>query len=535
MQSGHRNLKSKFSRYFFFISLLFLGFQVQTGNPDLPAGPWIFLREDTPPNSVENLVEVIAVGDVMPGRGMTHVPGIFDHVRDVLEPADLVVGNLEGVMAIEPSTGILPGLHIPAGTAVSLAGAGFDILSLANNHALDAGPEGKAETVQYLRSAGIQPLESLQPIFREINGVKIGFLAWNEVPYSGGIPLLSAVEKVRPEVNILIILVHWGQEYLRHPNDTQRKLAKGLVEAGVDLILGSHPHVVQDLAIIPREDLSKRPGLVAYSLGNFVFDQGWDDTGQGLVLRLIFDLEGLRGVQALPIWTAPRPTWMAMKDAVVLLERVLPETRTGYACSQDTCDTIEVPQERRSGLFWSGAIDLTGDGNPEFIRRQEGRVEIYQDGQVAWQSPVEWQVVDLALGDPNEDGRYELILALDKPNPVSEVSSQPFIVGYRSGSYRVLWGGSPVSDPILEVELGDLDGEGTSELVVIEASEDRENRTITLWRWHGWGFSLVWRSPPGNYRDLIILPSEENYPSRLSVSTRFLPDSPNSSQDKATD
>jgi len=84
--------------------------------------------------------------------------------------------------------------------------------------------------------------------------------------------------------------------------------------------------------------------------------------------------------------------------------------------------------------------------------------------------------------------------------------------------YRTLWGGSPVRAPLLEVELGDVDGDGADELVVIEALPDETNRNVTVWRWHGWGFSLVWRSPPGRYRDLILLAAEEeDTPSTLSV------------------
>jgi hypothetical protein len=201
-----------------------------------------------------------------------------------------------------------------------------------------------------------------------------------------------------------------------------------------------------------------------------------------------------------------------------MLERILPAARTGFACSEYECSSVDVPQQDRSGIFWSGAIDLTGDGRPEIIRRQRRKVEIYQDGQVVWHSPPEWQIKDLTLGDPNDDGRYELLLALEKPGPAGIMTSHPFIVGYRGGSYRLLWGGSPVSAALLEVELGDLDGYGVEELVAIERSEDGAASYVTVWRWNGWGFSLVWRSPPGEYRDLAILPAEVGLSSILSVS-----------------
>jgi hypothetical protein len=518
MQSSLQNLNNGMARLCLLIPLLILGLHPHAGALDLSAAPWVYLRGSKTPASGEHLVEIIAVGDVMLGRGLADTSGLFDHVAGELQGADLAIGNLEGVMAVAPSTKNTPSLYLPPGAAATLAEAGFDLLSLANNHTLDAGPKGLDETARRLQSAGVQPLLSASSVVREIDGLKIAFLAWNEIPSTRGGSLLAALRAVRPIADIVIILVHWGREYQRHPTLAQRELAGELLAAGADIILGSHPHVVQDLYIPHPESPPESPQLVAFSLGNFVFDQGWDDTGQGLAFRLLFDRSGLRAAQALPLRTSPRPRWMAPSEAVALLERILPVERTGFACSPDSCRAVPVPHEQRSGLFWSGAIDLTGDGHLEIIRRQGQAVEIYQDGQVAWHSPPEWRVLDLALGDPNDDGRYELLLVLEKPDPSGNVTSHPFIVGYRGGSYRLLWGGSPVSAPLLEAELGDLDGDGVAELAVIEAAQDSAARYVTIWHWYGWGFSLLWRSPLGEYHDLTILPPEDSLPARLSVS-----------------
>jgi hypothetical protein len=132
-------------------------------------------------------------------------------------------------------------------------------------------------------------------------------------------------------------------------------------------------------------------------------------------------------------------------------------------------------------------------------------------------------VVDLALGDPNDDGRGELLLALWKPDAQGVPRSHPFILGYRQGGYRVLWGGSAVVDAIYEVELGDVDGDGVQELIVLEDCDgslghtDRQLTAITVWRWHGWGFSLAWRSPPGRYRDMALVTAEAGSPPTISV------------------
>jgi hypothetical protein len=100
-----------------------------------------------------------------------------------------------------------------------------------------------------------------------------------------------------------------------------------------------------------------------------------------------------------------------------------------------------VPARIVEGIFWSGTSDLTGDGIPEVVQRRDERVRIYQDTRLVYQTPPEWRVVDVALGDPNDDGRSEVMLALWKPDADGLEWSQPYMVGYRGGEYRLMWGG----------------------------------------------------------------------------------------------
>jgi hypothetical protein len=214
---------------------------------------------------------------------------------------------------------------------------------------------------------------------------------------------------------------------------------------------------------------------------------------------------------------APRGL-MAFQDAASLLGRLEPSPRwLRFACDDETCRSLGTSrwatQQAGSGLFRDGSIDLTGDGLPEDVWRVREQVIMHQDGVEAWRSPSTWRVVDLALGDPNGDGRSELLLALWKPGldglessgsgKEHTLRSRPVVVGYRGGDYRTLWGGSAVADPIREVELGDVDGDGAQELIVLEGDDPRQ-RTVSVWRWHGWGFSLIWRSHPGQYWDLTL-------------------------------
>lgn len=194
-----------------------------------------------------------------------------------------------------------------------------------------------------------------------------------------------------------------------------------------------------------------------------------------------------------------------------------PAVHLQFGCDSEGCQQLdtspETAESSASALFSAGHIDLTGDGRPEHVRKEAGEIIIYQDDIEVWRSPPDWRVVDAALGDPTNDGRGEVMLAiwkkgldgLEPPDPVKENTprSRPLIVGYRGGVYRTLWGGSAVALPIHEIGLGDVTGDGEQELLVVEGQRPTET-TVSVWRWHGWGFTLIWRSAPGSYRDLIV-------------------------------
>jgi hypothetical protein len=164
----------------------------------------------------------------------------------------------------------------------------------------------------------------------------------------------------------------------------------------------------------------------------------------------------------------------------------------------------------------AGEIDLTGDGVPERVTWMDDSVTITQDGVAVWQSPKGWRVVDMALGDPNDDGRGEVMLAFWRADADGLPQSHPFIIGYRGGIYRTLWGGSAVREPIYEFDLGDVDGDSIEELVVLEAHGEDE-QTVSVWDWHGWGFSLRWRSEPGAYTGLVVVDGGADGTGNISV------------------
>ena len=186
--------------------------------------------------------------------------------------------------------------------------------------------------------------------------------------------------------------------------------------------------------------------------------------------------------------------------------------QVGFVCDRQTCRPTAPPAASVDAPFTTGTIDLTGDGVPETILREGESLRVLQGDVEIWRSDSAWRVVDVALGDPNDDGRYEILAALWKPDDTGTLTSHPFIIGHRGGTVKVIWGGSAVTHGIHEIALADVDGDGVEELLVLESARpgdglDATARTLSVWDWHGWGFNLRWRSEPGRYRDLGLTES----------------------------
>ncbi len=482
----------------------------------------------------------------MLGRGGKSLEDPFGSSEDWLSTADLTMGNLEGVVG-EPvpetsSDGPIR-LVFPPSAIEPARRAGFDLLGLANNHALDLGTEGLQRTVETLEQARLVPLGVVRSAYPEVyfqiyelDGFKLAFLAVNAVPSPAAEaageageawqPLVwdpqktpEQVKLARQNVDAVIVSIHWGYEYQGQPDPAQEDIARALVDAGADLVIGHHPHTLQgtQLFIQPETNSPGRPAFTAYSLGNFVSDQLQAETRQGLALRVWLDHDGLRAVQALPLEAGPRPHLLPIESAQATVNELAPRLPTlTIGCVGTDCQASPSSAAPVDGIFTSGSIDLSGDGEPETVRLKDQAVSIYQEGKLAWQSPPEWQVRDVALGDPNDDGRFEVLLALDKPDSKGIIRSHPFIIGYRGGVYRQVWGGSAVAEDLREVEVADVTGDGIQDLLVLDQAPGQDLQTAGVWEWNGWGFSLSWRSDPGRYRDLSLPAASEAYTFQVS-------------------
>lgn len=252
----------------------------------------------------DKTVTLTAVGDIMIGRSvMSKSMALKDpkypflKTAERLASADITVANLENPI-VEDCPKHDSGFKFCAVPEMldGLTFAGIDIVSLANNHTLNYGREGFEETKKHLSERGIAYVGDGNLEIREYGGTKYGFLGFNFVSRNISDEEVDLIKDSDAKTDVLIILVHWGEEYKSAGNAHQNFLAKTMVENGAELIIGAHPHWVQNVEGV----LGKQ---VYFSLGNFVFDQMWsEETKKGMMLDILFDGENIVSETTFPIY-----------------------------------------------------------------------------------------------------------------------------------------------------------------------------------------------------------------------------------------
>ena len=269
-------------------------------------------------------ITIILVGDIMLDRGVEYMIKTegkgdfrfpFLKIADELQKADILFGNLEGPISDKGTkVGSIYSFRNDPKSIEGLTFAGFDVISLANNHVFDYGREALEDTLLRLKTAGIDYLgagfnekEAYSPIIKELNDTKIAFLAytnlgpetWKAGEENSGIAWISEnnletikrdIEKVKKESDILIVSLHSGEEYQKTPTQFQIEFSRAFIDAGADLVIGHHPHIIQ-----PNEKY--KDGWIFYSLGNFVFDQNFsEETMRGQILKIIIENNKIKEV-----------------------------------------------------------------------------------------------------------------------------------------------------------------------------------------------------------------------------------------------
>jgi poly-gamma-glutamate capsule biosynthesis protein CapA/YwtB (metallophosphatase superfamily) len=316
---------------------------------DSASGP-----DDSGPEAIETVssdgsvrrATLFAVGDIMvhatqldhaldARAGRYDFSDYFSLLAPIFASGDMVFGNLETPIAGEDRGGFTgyPAFNAPDELLDALAEAHFTVLSTANNHALDRGRVGVERTLEKIRARGMVPVgsaaspeEAEQIVTIERHGVTLAFLAYTYGLNGGPLPMgrrylvqtmdeqriVADIARAREMADAVVLSLHWGEEYAREPSTRQRRLARRLVEAGADVIIGHHPHVVQPYEWIEVDTaLGQRRGLVSYSLGNIVSNQTSayrPYTEFGAFLEITFEASADDPIQIASAKT--HPTWV---------------------------------------------------------------------------------------------------------------------------------------------------------------------------------------------------------------------------------
>ncbi|MBI4172189.1 MAG: CapA family protein [Actinobacteria bacterium] len=416
---------------------------------------------------------LLFAGDVMLGRGVAKVAaadpaGLFAGIRFEVTSADFAVANLESPLtsrAHDPASGP-NALEAPPASARLFAAAGFDAMGIANNHAGDAGPRTVADTVRTLSEAGIAAVgagPSAVPRFVEVRGLRVALLAfdatgqgppgvarWNEAQAH------AAVTRVRSSADVVAVGIHGGAEYVPTTDPQLLRLGRLLASWGADVVWGHGPHVVQPIHVIDP-DRDGRPTVVATSLGNLLFDQHAPGTRRGAIVEVLAGPDGVRAFRigfAEHVAGPPRFSgWRPPRASAVAL----------------------------GGAWWTLArpVAPVAAERPRTLTGFEG------------------DVVDAALGDPNGDGRPDVVIAFRRPFSPTHVNAllprerlvdaggRTAHVGlYRPGDLRPRWVAGTLLRPVVAVAACDQ-----ALAVAYSTLDDPAVVGTGAWRWGGFGFT----------------------------------------------
>ena len=285
------------------LGVIFLG--KESSRPDISTG--LSPNADTQTTQQAELlsrVSFVAVGDNLihdtvyeqaaaRSSGGYDFTDAYERIADYIEKPDVAILNQETIISTEHNVSSYPMFNSPVEVGEEMLEIGFDVFNIATNHSLDCGEKGLISAINFWKNknaitcGAYLNAEDMSNIpMHEVNGVRIAYLGFTDsanglsLPSDSDVILVRAADesllqqriiKAKEIADVVVVSAHWGNEYTHQPTDSQRELAEKLAMWGADVILGTHPHVIQPVEYITNSD--GRKTLVAYSLGNFISAQ----------------------------------------------------------------------------------------------------------------------------------------------------------------------------------------------------------------------------------------------------------------------
>lgn len=445
----------------------------------------------TSSSTTTSTARIVLVGDVMLGRSVADVvvndpESVFESVRPTIAAADLALGNLESPLTTRPHVVGENSLEGDPASAALLARAGFDAMSVANNHAGDGGPATVVDSVTALAAAGIRAVgggadvtDATAPLVLDAAGVRVAVLAFDLT--GGGPPATDsgpgvvrwdaaaarvAVDAARREADIVIVGVHGGIELLGRPDPVLAGVVDDLTEWGVDVVWGQGAHLAYPVTRAARPD--GRSTVQAPGLGNALFDQTLPGTDAGTLLEVLVGRDGVHAWR-----TAPVSTYLRMGlDAWSLPE--------GDAVSVD-------------GEWWNAAMAL-----PQVSSAPEAdAVDGLRDDAL---------IVEARDGDVDRDGVADIVVAYRRPweprllqrivdpdgggSALADATGRSAHFAWFSGG-RIRWGAGTLPRPIATFDVCD---DGIAVGITTLDQLTLPDATVVAggaWWWRDFGFSTA--------------------------------------------
>ncbi len=278
---------------------------------------------------------LIATGDIIPARSVNYktltykdFTWAWKNIAPIIKVGDITVINLESPL-IDNCPITNEGFKF-CGDSRHIEGlvhAGVDVATLANNHIGNYGKSGIDETVQLLRSHGIDVAGiNEEPPIWVVNNIRVGFLAYNDigakeegVSWADTNVMEKEIQKLRNSVDVLVVSMSWGEEYMVTPSARQKELAHFIIDSGADLILGNHPHWIQPVEVYQGK-------YIVYAHGNTIFDQMWsEETKTGVIGKYTFSGMRLTNVEFIPTYIKDygQPTLLTGEAKKEILQKIM--------------------------------------------------------------------------------------------------------------------------------------------------------------------------------------------------------------------
>ncbi len=368
---------------------------------------------DKEPEPIVRTARIAVTGDIMvhsyqykeaydPETGKYDFNHNFSDVKKYFDKADYVMGNLETVFGGE-EIGIsdYPNFNTPDSFLDAVKNAGFDYVTTANNHCVDRGTDSLLRTIKKLDEYGIDHTGTYTSqrwrdgvFIKDINGIKFAILSYtygtNGMPFDEdyNVNILSE-ELVRNDIaraksyspDFIVVLPHMGNEYEEYVNDTFKNWVNIMFDAGADIILASHPHVLQpmEMRTLTKDDGTQRTGFVIYSLGNFISSQTTPPRNAGLILNLSFEktddnMAEITEVSYIPVWTqfvnAQGRTRFVVRSVYEML--TLPEDQLNATVRPQDVNRLKDIHRETTGIYSQTEIPLENIQDEYIFYKKDG-------------------------------------------------------------------------------------------------------------------------------------------------------------------